>query len=89
MASLTGAAQPLEGEEEVRQWCAQNGLGRFAEGFIEEGWDSLASLRHMREEHLEACGVQKPGHKSVALAALAELKQASSSQSPVVRLMAG
>ena len=79
MASLAGAAaaQPPEGQE-VRQWCAENGLARFADKFIEEGFDTMAGLATMNDEDLEACGVQKRGHKKAALAALDVLKRTRS-----------
>ena len=52
-------ASAAKGEQEVRQWCADNGLGRFADKFIEQGFDTMVVLGEMENDDLEECGVQK------------------------------
>ena len=69
MAAHAEGAAP----DAVRRWCAENNLAPYADGFVSEGYDTLAALCEIEEDDLEHCGVRKRAHKKRAQKALAEL----------------
>ena len=47
------------GQAAVRRWLGGIQMGRYADAFIEQGWDEMTAVVHMKQEDLANCGVRR------------------------------
>lgn len=69
-------------EPAVAEWMATCKLQRFADFFVTAAVQTLADIKALTEEKLEAMGVALPGHKRKILVEVAKLNGEEPARSP-------
>eukprot|EP00128_Syssomonas_multiformis_P013501 Colp12_sorted_trinity150504_noHs@33056 len=72
-------------QQAVQQWLTSHGFGKYAEAFIDAGFDNLVLLSNLTEEDLDMVRVTKPGHRKGLLVEVAKLKEQLAKPSSSVR----